>query len=355
MPSDIAFLEAPDVADKLDAALTNLGVEAAAPETTEAKVDVEQQQPAAEVQKDGKTPDLLSSDTRAAAEPKAEQPATAQKVETQKSEFAKANDRLDKTWKAVNERKAAQEAKETALAAREAELTAKEQKAEQARVKASSKLSPEEFDSWATQTVQRAKEVSLQAKGLLKEADDLENDGKYPDAERKRAEAKNLERQSVLLEGKADEAKLQAEHLRKNPDPTVAQLKEAQAKQLQHYTIEAAKKWPAIGENGSEFQKALVNAENNLRKQGIDVNESPIMRYFCAEYVAANTTAARVPELEKKLGVAEARVKELELLTAPGGGQGSVQGQPTETPFGSLSVEQQQAQLSSVPFDSLGR
>ncbi len=94
----------------------------------------------------------------------------------------------------------------------------------------------------------------------------------------------------------------------------------------------AAKEWPDLLKDGSEFQKKVAKNIQDARAAGLDENELPVIRYHAARMAALETESARVPDLVKKLGEAEAKVKELELLSAPGGGVGAVQRQPSGQP-----------------------
>lgn len=298
---------------------------------------------------EGETPNDSTADTRAAAET---QPPTEPKTETQgqtkpdgkpdnRTEYAKNQERLDKTWKSVNARKAELEAKEAEIARREQELTAK-------AAKAQARYSPEDYEQASVRNQSQAEQLALQAKGLDAQAREFEEDGKYTEAESAKARANDLREQAAYARGVAKQLKEQAEHVRKNPDPTVEQLKAKTQAQLREYTLAAAKEWPDIVKDGSEFQKAVAKNIADARSKGLDENEFPVIRYYSARLAAMESAAARVPGLEKQLGAAAARVKELEALTAPGGGQGSIQNaQLPETDFAKLTVEQMEADLRS--------
>jgi hypothetical protein len=278
----------------------------------------------------------LPTDTPATAEEKLKA-AEAAKVDTQKpeakvedknkSKFAADAERRDKSWKTINERKTALDAQETAFKQRESQIAQREQKLEQERAKSSTKYTPEQYETAAEKMSGLAESYLMQSKGFDKQAEEFEEAGDYAKAEQAKAKALELKEASIVQKTDAKRAKEAAEYLRKNPDPTVAQVQEKNQKALQHFTMEAAKKWPDLVKDGSEFQKQMASSESVLEKSGLSVSENPVLRYFVAEFVAEKSAAARVPDLERKLGEAEAKVKELELLTSPGGGKGSVQTQ----------------------------
>lgn len=320
------------------------------------EVDAAAQQPAPGAESGTETtPKTLSSDTpAAAAAPKPGEPAAApqKKDETQgkdaaakagqQSGFAKDKARRDDSWKALNTEKETLKKEREALQAERNSYQQTVQKFEAQRAKAAAKVNPDQYDAWAKDQLKEVENCDLKAKGLEAEAEKLETDGNFKGAAAKREEAKGLTRRAAYLEGKAKEASDAAAHLRKNPDPTSQQIEAKQAAELQHYTVEAAKQWPDLGVKGSEFQKQMVVHEQALQKQGFSVKEMPILRYHVARLVAAETAAARVPAMNKELGDLRAKVKELELLTSPGGGDTAVARQANDAP---LTDDQEEAEL----------
>lgn len=306
-------------------------------------------QPAPTLTAPSATPGTLpKTDTPAAA---ATQPPNEPKTETQKaddkgkSEFSKSGERLQKTWQAVNDRKVQLDSQETTLKQREATIVQREAKFNEQQVAARRGVSPEQNEEAARQKATQANTLNEQAEAWEARKEKMEAEGDFAGASKAEAQAKELRKQSAQAEALADLYKANADHARKNPDKSFEQLQAQREQNLKFYTTEAAKAWPDLVKNGSEFQKSTVANIQEFRKQGLDENEYPVLRYYAAQAAALQTDAARVPELEKKLGAAEARVKELEALTAPGGGTGAVQGKTAEVPFEQLSSEAQEAWL----------
>jgi alkylhydroperoxidase/carboxymuconolactone decarboxylase family protein YurZ len=101
-----------------------------------------------------------------------------------------------------------------------------------------------------------------------------------------------------------------------------------------------------VAKDGSEFQNTMAAHLQAAANQGLNPEENPVVFYHVARLTAAEATAARVPKLEKELGAAQARVKELEALTAPGGGNSAAQRISTEPEdVKNLSVEQLEARM----------
>jgi hypothetical protein len=90
-------------------------------------------------------------------------------------------------------------------------------------------------------------------------------------------------------------------------------------------------------------------AENlmNLQRQAPGILRHPQSIYLVTQLTAAESSAARVPAMEKELSQMKARVKELETLTAPG-----APGQPPrlngQIPFEQQSREEQFAALEAM-------
>jgi hypothetical protein len=314
-----------------------------------AKSEPKEQQAAQKEVAEVKQPNETQSGTPAAAE---KAPVTTDKTETTKpeakkqSDFAKNQERLDKTWKSVNERKAQLDTTEATLKQREQALTIKEQKIALEAAKAKSKFTPEQYEAASAAKANSIRQLELQAKGLEAQASEFDDSGLAGKAELARQQAQDIREQAAGEKYSAKQLKEMAENLRKNPDPTLAQHQAQLAQHKQHYLIEAAKKWPDLAKEGSEFQKKMTENLQAAAQQGLIAEENPVMFYHVARLVAAESEAARVPELVQKLGVAEAKVKELEALTAVGGGKTVVQGQPEgEKSFGQMTVDEQEASL----------
>jgi hypothetical protein len=321
---------------------------------TPAKVETAPTQPGATEKVKVETPNELPTGTPAAADTKDKPSTTEPKKETQeppkpevaKSDFAKNQERLEKTWKSVNQRKTELDTKEQTLTQREQAIAQREEQFKVQSAKAQQKFTPEQYETVSSQKLELAKSYDLQAKGLEAQAADFEADGKYTEAESAKQRAQDFREQAAYQRGVSKQLKEQAAHVRANPDPTLEQHQAKNQKLMRDYTMEAAKQWPDVAKQGSEFQKTMAGHLQEAAKQGLDANEFPVLMYHVARLTAAETEAARVPELVKKLGAAEAKVKELEALTAPGGGAGSVQNAQTqETPFHQMTPEQQEAWL----------
>jgi len=303
-----------------------------------------------------KLPDSLTDDTRATAD-KAKQPeATDKNEETQtspnakqQSDFAKNAERLDKTWKSVNERKATLDTREAAIKQQETALQQQAAKIQIEAARAKQKFTPEQYDTAAVNKVNSAEQLTLQADGLDKRAEQLDGAGEYGKAELARKQAQDLRDQANGEKYSAKQLKDMAESLRKNPDPTIQQHKATMEQHKRHYLLEAAKVWPDVAKDGSEFQKVMAGSLQALARGGIDPEENPVLFYHVAQAAANQLTAARVPKMEKELGAAQARVKELEGLTAPGGGKGATP--PSEAApvdFAKMSLAQQESHLRAL-------
>ena len=254
------------------------------------------------------TPETLSkTDTPATATEQktpAEQPkddkAKADKPEP--SRYEKARLRQEKSWQELNLQKAEFKSQQESLAKERAQL----EQERQAMAKAKPSFSPEQYEEAAKR---------------------FEEQGKFD---------------------LADAAREKAAELRKNPPAAVAARDQAQ-QQAKAQALEATRKewwskaaidFPAVAKDGTPEAgalKAFVKAEP-------EILESPKALYYAAQMVTAQSTAARVPELEKELGALRAKVKEYERLTAPSGpGSPAKLGEP-----GNASDSQQLAELERM-------
>lgn len=244
---------------------------------------------------------------------------------TAKSDFAKSGERLERTWKSVNERKAQLDSREQQLKAREETIARADQDFQVKQARAQQRHKPEDYEQASTRNKDQARQLDLQAKGLEAQAAEMELDGKYTEAESSKARAVELREQAAYARGVSKQLAEHAAHVRSHPDPTLEQAKTRNQQQLREYTLAAAKEFPDIAKEGSEFQRAVIRNIQQAREAGLDENEFPVVRFWSAQMAALQSASARVPDLEKSLEAANARVKELEGLTAPGGGQGAVQ------------------------------
>ena len=322
----------------LDAAMQRLdGLEAAesAPVAPlDGQAAPEPQQPAEQVEPGTTEPDPLATDTPAEADPKpstepkdksSEKPKPGDKPPVEdpnKSKFAKDAQRRDTSWKALNAEKQALQTERAAFELRRQQLDRQQEQFTLKQAKSQSRITPEQYEQTGVAKISSAQNLDLVADGLERRAEKLEADGKYGEAENCKAQARAKREEAAGDRALARMYKGMAETARKAPaDPTLEQIRQRNAQHKQHYTLEAAKQWPELAKEGSAFQKTMAGHLRAASEQGIDPDEHPIIMYHAARLTAAETAAASVPGLTKKLGELQAKVKELELLTAPGGGQ----------------------------------
>ena len=275
----------------------------------------------------------LPADARADADPKAGQPAANQQQNTEtqnangqngkaQSAFAKDQQRLAGTWKQVNEEKARIAQERAAIQSERVRLQQEQAKLEQRRQGANkNKITPEVYDQSAAAARKFVSDAVLQLDGLRFRKSKFEEAGQYTEAAKLDGQIEALQKQAHVQEYQAGQFEEIAKNMRANPDLSGDALTKRNQEHLAHYTVEAAKKWPELAQNGSEFQKATAKAISILRQSGLDENDAPVLRYFAAEHVAAQSAAARVPAMERELAQLRARIKEFETNTTPGGGQ----------------------------------
>ena len=265
----------------------------------------------------------LPSDTPATAAEKPQPAAPQQSTETQGekgSAYAKDQQRLTGTWKQVNEEKARVAAEKAAIQSERMKLQQEQQRVQQQQQSSRNKITAEQYDQLVSQRTESAGALNLQLKGLRAMQKQHEEAGEYKEAAKIDSQIEDMQRKAHVAEYEGDQFKQLAENARKNPDVTGKALEEQTKQHLAHYTVEACKKWPELGKSNSEFQKATAKAINVLRGSGLDENHYPVLRYFAAEHVAAQSAAARVPAMEKELAQANAELKELRAKMSPGGG-----------------------------------
>jgi hypothetical protein len=360
----IAELATPANMAALDQALKDVPV-AGGPVIESGEVEHEQQQPAAAAKPPEKSPDSLKPEQGTQATPEAKPAEAAKPADTNtppkeqqqqpgKTEFSKDQQRRDTSWKALNtEKERFRQEQETLRQEREQWQRQREQEAVKT---AKSRYTPEQYEQAAGQMAEQSKTLDLQAKGLDAEAAKLEDEGKFKEAEKARAQAQELREKSIYQKQSAENAKAQAEHYRKNPDPTLQKVQERNQKALQHFTLEAAKRWPDFAKEGGEVQQKVAAELQAAQKLGLDANENPALMYHAVRLVAAESSAARVPGLEKELGELKAKVKELQALTAPGGGTDSARrGEIPAKKFEEMSATEQAATLAQSAGMLLGR
>jgi myosin heavy subunit len=269
----------------------------------------------------------------------------ADKAPDKSSPFAKDKARRDESWKKLNEEKTAIQKERDAIKAERDYIAREKQQIEEARAKASAKFTPEEYEASAKEKAEVANTLELQADGLEKRAEALENADRYDEAKQMRAKAQELREDSAFQKGAAKRLAEMAKHTRENPDPTLQQIQQRNQQKVRDYTMEAAKKWPDMAKEGSTFQKTVVGHLQAARAAGLQVNENPVLIYHAARLTAAETAAACVPALNKELGELRAKVKELEAFTSPGGGLTSAQQLGHDRP---ASEEEEGAALRGV-------
>lgn len=246
------------------------------------------------------------------------------------SKFAQNQSRLEGGWKTLNERKAEHEQAVTAFKAREADLAKRERAVEQARIAAAQpKYKPEDYEGLAAK-------LETQVSGLEARAKQLEAEGKWDEAEK-------LKEQLITNRADARKAREYAAHLRANPAPAPQTDAQAEAEfrvQQKEWWGKAGIDFPAVlkaGSPESEALKALIKSEPAV------VND-PKGMYYGARLVCAETSAARVPVMEKELGELRAKVKELsEKLAVPV--DGAAAAPLGETPFDQKSEAEQESEL----------
>ncbi len=286
------------------------------------QVDNLEQQPAPTAKVEGeKKPDSLPTDTPATVE-KTEAPVVESKKPEPEagSKYAKDAIRRDTSWKALNEQKTTFQREQEAFKAERESFQRQQEQFKIESAKQTHKFTPEQYETGAQSFLQQANDLDLRAKGLDKQAEEHEENGRYAEAEKSKAEADKMREKAIVQRGQAELAKEQADYIRKNPEPTLEALNAKKQQHRQHYTLEAAKKWPDLVKENSEFQKQVALHLNELQKNEPELAEHPSIIYHAARLTAAESSAARVPGLDKEVGELKAKVKELEALTAPTGG-----------------------------------
>lgn len=235
------------------------------------------------------------------------------------TKYEKNKQRIAKTWEEINREKELVRTTAETLKQREAALAEKEQRLAQREAKLSApKFKPEDYEGHAAK--------------LEAEAKALEDAGDFTKADRKRYDA--------------EKAREYAQQLRANPpvaDPTEAeQAQRFQARQKEWWG-KAAVDFPNVIKDGTPERNALIQ----LLNAEPDIVNDPKGMYYASRLVTAETSAARVPELSKALEAAQARIKELEQLTAvPGDGNVPLANGAPKT-FEQMNTAEQLAQLEA--------
>ena len=322
------------------------------PETTPAaKPESTERQAAPESEETSPTPNSLPSDTPATAA-NAQTAAPKQNTETQTpaekgSAFAKDQARLQGGWKTLNEEKGKIAAERQTIQQERIRLQ-QEQTQWQARQQSANKnkLTPELYEQTAQARQESVEQGKLMLEGLKARRQQMEAAGQYVDAAKLDQQIEAKAEEIAVAKHEATQFKAIAADMRKNPQLDGEALTKQNQQHLQHYTVEAAKKWPELAVAKSEFQKATAQAISTLRGAGLDENHFPVLRYFAAEHVAAQSAAARVPAMDKELAQLRARVKELETNSTPGGGQTAATSVRPQTAVKPESLEAEEQALA---------
>ncbi len=232
------------------------------------------------------TPDTDKTDTQAAADSTTDTSDGKHDVNDKGSKFAKDYARRENSWKELNRQKDEFKVQQSEFRAERERVAMERQEWQRRRDQMDAKYSPEEYDAAAER---------------------WENDGEYKLAELARDRAKEL-----------------------RDSPTREQTLKTQAEDRQkaekEWYSKAAIDFPDTAKSGSEQNtklKAFISSEPG-------VLQDPKGMYYASRLVNAETTATRVPVLEKELGELRAKVKELESTSLPSG-QGSPTGMPSDS------------------------
>jgi hypothetical protein len=223
------------------------------------------------------------------------------------SKFAENQQRLMGGWKTLNaEKETLKQERETFQRERDS-LVAERKQLEDERQKVNQpKYKPEDYENYAREATQKAMAWNEQAQKL-------EGEGKFDEADKAAAQSKLLRQQAL-------QAKERADHLRANPpkpSPTAEQAaKDFEVKRKEWYG-KALTHYPAFKDKTSEPFKRLT-AVLTKGAEGYDpiieevVNRSPEGMYYAARLVQAETLAASVAQKDKEIVELRAKVKELD-------------------------------------------
>lgn len=300
-----------------------------APETMPEQVDPPADQPAEPSAPGIETPASSPTDTPAAPEsqPSTESPKTEPSKTPDgkaKSDFAKSQQRKDDSWRELNAQKDAFKKEQQTLKDARDLFQREQEQFKVERAKQSNKFTPEQYEQAGQQKLGAANTYDNHAEGLEALAEKLEGDGKYPEAEAKKQQARQYRNAAIVERHEAGKMRECAQNMRQNPDPTIQQIQQRNQQSMRDYTLKAAEQWPDVAKEGSEFQKVMAGHLKEAAAQGIGPENFPVIMYHAARLTAAESAAARVPGMERELGTLRAKVKELETKTAPGGGNPAV-------------------------------
>lgn len=230
------------------------------------------------------------------------------KGEAGKSRFARAQERLGRTWEDVNAAKAALQAEQDALKAARETLAREREEFSAQRQQAEAEFQPDQYDAAAQK---------------------FEAEGKFD---------------------LADLARAKAEELRRHPPAPAADRTAAQRKE---WALKAGTEFPALTKANSPLQVRVAQ----LLQEEPDLKAHPKGLYLAARLADLETQAAQarqaqaaVTAKEQELVKLKERISELEGLTAPGSGDG-VTRLPASKPFEQLSGDEQLAELERQARD----
>ena len=249
----------------------------------------------------------------------------------EKTRYAKAQERLDKTWEVVNKRKTELDSQATSL--EQQRLTLDRDKAQFEAIRRQAEqpsVTPE-------QALQASQQRRRDADALRMQAKRAEDAGRFDEAQR-------LNKQADKAESLADELTDYSEQLRKNPPVSMQQRQQQFEQARKQWTLEACNAFPDLGTHGSRLQQVVAQHLNALAKQDPQLMVHPSLIYHVARLADAQikvtdlqTVAARVPGLEKEAESLRARIKELEAATTPAGNGGVARlGEPAQDDYVSL-------------------
>lgn len=297
--------------------------------------------PAAPVESATPTPTapVKVDETPTAPDPKPGEgtPATADpaKPVVEPSKYEKARARLEKTWENVNKEKTELQKQREEFARQQGEFESRRQAFETEQAKSTKpQHPPEAYDQFALKCVDDAEALEAQA-------EKLEADGKYGEADKAKADA--AAKRKLSKDARAYAAEIRANPPKQPADPKAAEAKFQQ--EQKEWWGKAAVDFPNVAKKGSPEALALEALIKDPATRN-DVLGSPKAMYFAARMVNAETAAARVPQLDKELGEARAKIKELEgQLSIPVEGDVRGAGGGAEKSFEEMTPDQQEAQL----------
>lgn len=277
--------------------------------------------------KTGAKPDGTPATTEVSAKDKPGEPgstssATKPATETKEpSKFEKAAARQKTAWEQINTEKADVRAERERLKAEREQFTNDRKALDQAKAKANApKYQPGDYDEAAS--------------GWEREAQALEEQGKFDEADEKR----------VLSRKAKERAKDLREHP-PQPDPTDAQKEAKFREEQKQWWSKAAIDFPEVAKDGTPASAAL----KELIRSEPHIMGDPKAMYFASRMAQAETVAASVPGMAKELEALRAKVKDLEgKLEIPTEGAAHQLG---ELSFAQKSEAEQEAELYAMAQD----